>query len=115
MAYALFGRFNSYFFTIPFSSIKEVELAGPREVTIKDGMMYVVGKKCEAIRLVKNVKKVIDFGEWYHIFFLFGFKSPYFVCQKDLLVQGTIEEFERLFDDIIERRDQKLSNEQLPG
>ena len=38
------------------------------------------------------------------IFFIFPYKSQRFVCQKDLLVQGTIEEFEAVFEGKIVRK-----------
>jgi len=44
------------------------------------------------------VKKVYDYGEFYFISFYFGKISCYFICQKSLLTQGTIEDFEKLFD-----------------
>ncbi len=48
---------------------------------------------------VRNVRWVLDFGEWYHIVFRSKFDQGRFVCQKDLLVKGTIEEFESLFEE----------------
>ena len=41
-------------------------------------------------------KKVVDMGDWYKIYFYFPHKSNIFLCQKDLIVQGTIEEFENI-------------------
>ena len=37
-------------------------------------------------------------GTWYKIKFNLKF-NMYFVCQKDLLVEGTLEEFEEIFKD----------------
>ena len=47
---------------------------------------------------------VNDFGEHYKIKFKFPHKSIYFLCQKDLIVQGTLEEFETLFQDKLVRK-----------
>ena len=47
---------------------------------------------------------IIDYGEWYYVKFNLGDRDPYFVCQKDLLKNGTIEEFEALFEGKIERK-----------
>ncbi len=43
------------------------------------------------------VKSVQDMGDWYHIVFFAPYKASYFICQKDLLVQGTIQQFEQIF------------------
>lgn len=48
-------------------------------------------------RYLNDVKKVVDLGEWYKIYFCFPHKSNLFVCQKDLITQGTLEEFEAMF------------------
>ena len=49
-------------------------------------------------RSIADVKKIIDFGEWYHIFFYFECRNGHYVCQKDLLTKGSIEEFEKIFE-----------------
>ena len=54
--------------------------------------------------MIDDVKKIIDYGEFYDFVFTFSARDIYFVCQKDLLVCGTIEEFESLFEGKIERR-----------
>ena len=53
---------------------------------------------------VSRVKRVIDCGEWYYIIFKFGDIGNSWVCQKDLLIQGTIEDFEKLFEGKIIRK-----------
>ena len=52
---------------------------------------------------IKYIKKVIDYGDYYYISFLYPHKIIGCVCQKDLMVQGTIEEFEDLFENYIVR------------
>jgi len=71
----------------------------PTRVTIKKNIIERdgVGAKNYASRELDAVKKVIDFGDWYYISFYFPRKDMSFVCQKDLIVEGTIEEFEQLF------------------
>lgn len=51
---------------------------------------------------ISSVKKVVDRGESYQIYFT-SIPSG-FLCQKDLLVEGTLEEFEQLFDGKIIRK-----------
>jgi len=41
-----------------------------------------------------NIRKVYDFGEWYEFYFNFFRRH---VCQKDWIIEGTIEEFEAMF------------------
>lgn len=48
---------------------------------------------------IADVFEVIDFGDNYRIKFNHMDKAVHFVCQKNLLVRGTIEEFEKLFQD----------------
>ena len=50
--------------------------------------------------------EVIDMGAWYK--FKYNLTINVFtVCQKDLIVEGTIEEFEELFADKLVRKETK--------
>ena len=49
-----------------------------------------------------------DFGEYYVLIFRDSGNFSQIICQKDLLTNGTIEQFEELFDGKIVR---KQSNE----
>lgn len=51
-----------------------------------------------------DVKEVEDLGDSYRILFDFPGCSPMFLCQKDLITEGTIEDFEELFADKIVRK-----------
>lgn len=51
-----------------------------------------------------QVKKVIDYGRYYYLFLYKFDPSKGIVCQKSLLINGTIEEFEELFEGKIVRR-----------
>ncbi|MBQ5725745.1 MAG: hypothetical protein IIV80_06300, partial [Clostridia bacterium] len=55
-------------------------------------------EKFHLINSIDDVTMIVDMGEWYHISFGKMLGSGRFVCQKDLLVQGTIEDFEKLFE-----------------
>lgn len=73
----------------------------PKRLTIEDSIIDI---DCEAhsfYRSLDDVKKVVDMGAWYHIKFYFPHGNIYFVCQKDLITKGSIEEFEKLFEDKI--------------
>ena len=69
----------------------------------KDYLSSNIGGKAQ-LRDISDVKVVVDWGEWYDIIFYFPYKSVGFICQKDLIVEGTIEEFEKLFEDKIVRK-----------
>ena len=58
-------------------------------------------------RKPEDVKKVLDYGEFYEFRFYFPWCFGV-ICQKDLLVEGTIEEFEQFFDGKIVRKKLKL-------
>ena len=52
---------------------------------------------------IGEIETVVDYGEWYQIYFNIGFRNNYMICQKDLIVKGTLEEYEKLFGDKIVR------------
>lgn len=62
------------------------------------------GKNPMKTKPLSKVKKVIDAGGWYYIIFKFGDISNSWVCQKNLIIKGTIEEFEELFKEKIVRK-----------
>ena len=56
------------------------------------------------IKPISEVVKVVDFGEWYCVFFSSRHLVTHYVCQKNLIVKGTIEDFEKLFKGKIVRK-----------
>lgn len=46
---------------------------------------------------LKKIKKVVAYGDSYYLTFRFPYRQVGLFCQKDLLTDGTIEEFESLF------------------
>ena len=61
----------------------------------------VTGEKYERFSMIQEVKIVNDYGDWYHM--IIPKQDKYFIFQKDLITQGTIEEFESIFEDKIVR------------
>lgn len=61
-------------------------------------------RKEELYKSTDAVKKVIDCGEWYHIIFKFFDRDPWVICQKNLLSKGSIEEFEKLFEGLVVKK-----------
>ncbi len=78
----------------------------PKRICITDNKMVCIADNFTEKRSVELVKKVYDYGEFYFISFYFGKISCYFICQKSLLTQGTIEDFEKLFDGKIVRKNE---------
>lgn len=83
----------------------------PKAVYIKDGK--IIASFADAVPgdpddyraevyEIENVESVVDYGSYYVI------KNPrYIFCQKDLLTQGTLEDFEKLFADKLVRKVKK--------
>lgn len=99
-------------FIIPFSALLAIALSYPAsaleiklgEVTqriyINNGLVSAVS--CEGrtrSAQICAIKKVKDFGDYYAMTLpgICVIISGYFICEKDLLTNGTIEQFEELF------------------
>jgi len=76
----------------------------PRLIYIEDGYITCVSEKSEETRSLDAVKSVQDWGEFYELDFYAGKWSAKFQCQKDLLKEGSLKEFEGLFEGKIIRR-----------
>ena len=89
--------------------IKDEIALFPIKVTIEEEAIRRYGEKEDnyAGKEVIDVKKVIDKGNFYIILFYFPHKDVNFICQKDLIVEGTIEEFEEFFEGKIVRKIKK--------
>lgn len=64
-------------------------------------------KGYEEYKKILEAEKLIDYGEFYHIVYPIGNMSDKFICQKDLLVEGTLEDFEAYFQGKIVRIEEK--------
>ena len=71
----------------------------PSKVTIdtQTGGMITQSSQFYAESSIAEVVKVLDKGEWYLIYV--KSKDGRFICQKDLLTSGTLDEFEEIFKD----------------
>lgn len=89
-------------FIFPFKKyiIKRVPLV----VSIEDEFVECENEQEYANNKLDDVKKVVDLGDWYIVKFYFPINLRWFICQKDLIVEGTIEEFEQLFEGKIVRK-----------
>lgn len=86
------------------TSSKKWDTVCPKEISIDDDSIYIVGDAFNHHRATNDIKKIIDTGDCYRIIFTFPNKSVYCLCQKDLIVEGSIEEFEERFADYIVRK-----------
>ena len=73
-------------------------------IRIIDKSVIMDGTKSYREYKIEDVTKVIDFGNFYEIVFSFPYISFLRVCQKNLITQGSIEEFENLFEGLIVKR-----------
>lgn len=87
----------------PLNAFKESE---PQEIIILDDTIETTGseKFCYKQYKLYDVKRIIDYGYFYVFIFYFPNLDKRFICQKDLIVKGTIEEFEQIFEDKIVRK-----------
>ncbi len=69
---------------------------------LKEDTVFYKSKKNVSSYGIRDIEKIFDHGNFYHIKFK---KVPdsYYVLQKDLMVQGTIEKFENHFKNKIRR------------
>lgn len=99
------------FFVLLSLKTKETSYAMPNLIQINDEKELIV--KCKNMQFKKNIdeiKCVYDYGKWY---LLKTKKFTYvtkFVLQKDLITVGTIEEFEKLFEDKIIKKYKEKKN-----
>ncbi len=76
----------------------------PEMIIIEGEDLKSLGKNSSVYKKMYDVKEVEDLGDSYRILFDFPGRSPMFLCQKDLITEGTIEDFEELFADKIVRK-----------
>lgn len=84
-----------------------LDLILPIEIVIDDSTIHSEGKKFSETRKLSQITKIIDYGEWYHIFFKFPYRSQNFIIEKKLLIEGSLEKFNNLFKEKIYKKDIK--------
>ena len=88
---------------IPKSKKEQLALT-PKRIFVDGESIVSIADKYSESRLICDAKELRDFGEFYEIVFPFGKFSEKFICQKNLLTKGTLEQFESLFSNKIVRR-----------
>lgn len=78
--------------------LSDAKLIFPMKISVdEDGEMLSENNRFHEYRHVSQVKKVVDMGEFYVLYFYWRHRTFRYVCQKNLLTKGTLEEFEALF------------------
>ena len=75
----------------------------PGAILIDNEYIEYQSQQATVCRNISDVKVVRDYGEFYDIISYFGKGSDFYVCQKDMLSRGTLEDFEKLFEGKIVR------------
>ena len=75
----------------------------PIEVVIEDDIVSMETATQYFSREIDKIKRIIDGGSWYLVDFYRPYGVATFAMEKDKVVEGTIEEFEEKFGDLIER------------
>ena len=83
---------------------KEKKSLTPKLIYTEDEYIVCVADQYEEFKAICDVETVIDYGEFYALQFPIGNVSDKFICQKELLSAGSLEEFENIFDGKIVRK-----------
>ena len=86
-------------------SKKDYSVMMPSRVYIEDELIVSESDRFHHERMVSEVVKVIDWGNFYE--FRFSPRLRGVVCQKDLISSGTLTDFEDMFHDKIIRNQLK--------
>ena len=81
-----------------------MELIYPEMIIIEGEDLKCLCKEDSVYEKVCYVTEVEDWGDCYRILFGSPRRKSMFLCQKDLITEGTIEDFEELFADKIVRK-----------
>lgn len=72
----------------------------PNRIIVYDDMIESYkDDKCIVAMYTADIKKVVDFGDGYDIVFYFPKRNNSYILQKNLIVQGSIEKFEEIFNE----------------
>lgn len=89
-------------YVVPLTT-RETEEMMPINLIVDDNKITATTKNNHWTIKIQDVKTVREFDDFYVLIFRKLPGMPYFICQKDLLIQGAEEEFRALFDGKIER------------
>ncbi len=111
------GLFISVCFILMLTTIAELKKNVAQTITIKadEGIFCRLHDQssfypAEALYEFASVTDVREYAECYIIYFSYVFRSKCVVCQKDLLTEGTLEEFEAFFEDRLIKKKVVIKN-----
>lgn len=76
----------------------------PKKIYIRDELIVSISDEYTDTKFITDIKEVYDYGDFYVVLFPFGKLSHHFVCQKSLITNGSLEEFETLFENMIVKK-----------
>lgn len=76
----------------------------PKKIIFTDEEVIFYGKDCSYQVGLGCIKKIINNDDYYKVCLRSGVKSGVLLCQKNIITQGTIEEFDEKFADLIVRK-----------
>ena len=105
----IFILFIIIFFLFPLLSFlppseKTINKITPSSISINDNLLISKGSNFYYETDISWVTKILDYEDWYYIKFNFLYKNQTYICQKNLLIEGSIEDFENLFKGKIVRK-----------
>ena len=91
-----FSAFLICYFIVPMINKKTFKITIDID---EQTVIYNAINRDEQFFVFDDIKSIYDYGEYYHIW-----QGDLFLCQKNLLTEGSIEEFEKIFEDKIIRK-----------
>lgn len=76
------------------------------ESRIRVDQPYFIGRPFFEISTFTDVRKLVEYDDYYYIYYKNS--SVPIICQKNLLIEGTLEEFEKVFSCKVVRKNKKF-------
>ena len=92
-----------FFLCIPLFPLSKrtMDLMIPFEISINNEIIISQGNNFKCSQKISDIKKIVDYGPYYFIYFKWPKKSYRFLCQKNLIKEGTLLDFEKKLHDYL--------------
>lgn len=106
LIYLLFIIPLVFFLIIPFFPLSKqsLDLMIPFKISITNDLIISEGNNFKCTKKLSEIKKIVDYGTYYFIYFKWPKKSYKFLCQKNLIEEGTLITFENLFQNKLKQK-----------
>lgn len=106
LIYLLFLIPLLFFLCIPFFPLSKrtMDLMIPFEVSICNETIISQGNNFKSSKKISDIKKIVDYGSYYFIYFKWPKKSYRFLCQKNLISEDKLITFENLFKNKLSKK-----------